>query len=135
VVCPHCSFSIAGTPGTCPQCHLPIEVRGASQISAAVAPPPTVHFIEQRHMWLLVAGWSGVVTGVVLLGIRGAVLLGILGIAAAVVTIWVTKSGSRWTNLTPGERVAVMPGIVTGILLFVVLYVVVVVVIAALRDS
>ncbi len=114
---PFCFAEISERPEVCPRCH-----------EALAKPDGTLRSIEEvwgsqedYHVWILLGNLVTIFIGCLLFywGIKG---LGILGIGIglvllgmAVLSLLVARGGSRWNNLTHGQRTVVWAG-VTGVI-------------------
>jgi hypothetical protein len=115
--CPFCFAQIGENLEVCPRCH-----------ETLAKPDGTIQTVEEvwgsqedYHVWILLGNLLTIIVGGLLFywGIKGLGILGIgiglvlLGMAA--LSLLITRGGSRWNNLTRGQRTVVWAG-VTGVI-------------------
>lgn len=85
----------------------------------------TITSPEKLHWWIILGGVGAILGGLVLLFLAlfgdtnssTRLLLGAVALFSAafgLVTLAISSFGTRWTTLTLGEKVSILPGIILG---------------------
>lgn len=100
--CPNCSFEIQGTPRLCPQC------------SDTLPAPEAWETEMDARPWVRLGAVGGLSAGVILVASQwqGALGVGVGGLlfALALVSLIVSRGGTRWDNLPTMQKIIVGMG-------------------------
>ncbi len=116
--CPFCFAEIGERPSVCPNCHETLaNPDGTLRTEADQWANPQ----ERYHVWIPLGNLATIVVGGLLfyLGIKGLGILGIgiglLLIGLAALSLLISRGGTRWNDLSRGQRTVVWAG-VTGVI-------------------